>query len=161
MAFLRFLILLCLSVWLGALVFFPVLAETSFSSLPSAHLAGIVVRGSLIKLHWMGLGCGILFLICSLMYNRKALGDARTLSLPHAAIGLMLALTAISQFMIIPRMDTLRAQAGEIATLSAENPIRHSFDSLHAWSTRLETIVLLLGLLLLYAISRQLASSRE
>jgi len=160
MAVLRFLILLCLSVWLGALIFFPVVAQTSFSSLPSAHLAGIVVRGSLIKLHWIGLGCGVALLICSLLYNGTAFGDARTLSLPHAAIALMLALTAISQFAIIPRMDGLRAQAGEIATLSADNPIRQSFDSLHAWSTRLESIVLLLGLVLLYVTSRQLASSR-
>jgi hypothetical protein len=160
MSLLRFLILLCLSVWLGALIFFPVLAQTSFSSLPSAHLAGIVVRGSLIKLHWIGLGCGVVFLINSLIYNRTAFGDARTLSLPHAAIALMLALTAISQFLIIPRMDSLRAQAGEIATFSADNPIRQSFDSLHAWSTRLESVVLLLGLVVLFMISRRLASSR-
>jgi uncharacterized membrane protein YhhN len=160
MSLLRFPILLCLSVWLGALIFFPVVAQTSFSLLPSAHLAGIVVRGSLINLHWIGLGCGVVFLISSLIYNRTAFGDARTLSLPHAAIGVMLALTAISQFMIIPRMDTLRVQAGQIATLAADNPIRQSFDSLHAWSTRVETIVLLLGLFVLFMTSRRMASSR-
>jgi hypothetical protein len=160
MGLLRFVILLCLSVWLGALVFLPVVAQTSFSSLPSTHLAGIVVRGSLIKLHWMGLGCGVVFLICSLIYNTTAFGNARTLSLPHATITLMLALTAISQFMIIPHMDALRAQAGEIATLSADNAIRQSFDSLHVWSTRLESIVLLLGLVVLFMISRRLAASR-
>ena len=160
MIILRFIMLLALATWLGALIFFPVVAQTSFSSLPSSHLAGIVVRGSLIKLHWIGLGCGIVFLVCSWMYNRTAFGEARTLSLSHAVIIFMLALTAISQFMVIPRMDTLRAQAGEIATLSADNPIRQSFDSLHAWSTRLEIVVLLLGLVLLYMTSRRLASSR-
>jgi Domain of unknown function (DUF4149) len=160
MNLLRFLMLLYLSIWLGALIFFPVVAQTSFSSLPSSDLAGIVVRGSLIKLHWIGLGCGVVFLICSLIYNRTAFGDARALSLPHAAIALMLALTAVSQFMIIPRMDALRAQAGEIATLSADNPLRQSFDSLHVWSTRLESIVLLFGLVVLYITSRRSASSR-
>jgi hypothetical protein len=160
MNLLRFVMLLALSVWLGALIFFPVVAQTSFSSLPSSHLAGIVVRGSLIKLHWMGLGCGIVFLVCSLMYNRTVFGDSRTLSLSPAVIVFMLALTAISQFMIIPRMDALRAQGGEMATLSADNSIRQSFDSLHAWSTRLESVVLLLGLVLLYVTSRRLASSR-
>lgn len=160
MGLLRFVILLCLSVWLGALVFLPVVAQTSFSSLPSTHLTEIVVRGSLIKLHWMGLGCGVVFLICSLIYNTTAFGNARTLSLPHATITLMLALTAISQFMIIPHMDALRAQAGEIATLSFDNAIRQSFDSLHVWSTRLESIVLLLGLVVLFMISRRLAASR-
>jgi hypothetical protein len=161
MNFLRFLTLLAVSLWLGALIFFPVVAQTSFSSLPSAHLAGMVVRGSLIRLHWMGLACGVVFLGCSLLYSRLTLGNARALSLSHVAIVSMLALTAVSQFMIIPRMDTLRAQAGEITTLSADNPIRQSFDSLHSWSTRLETIVLLLGLLLLYMTSRRPASSRS
>ena len=160
MIILRFLMLLCLSIWLGALIFFPVVAQTSFSALPSSHLAGIVVRGSLLKLHWIGIGCGIVFLVCSLMYNRTAFGEARTLSLSHTVNICMLALTAISQFMVIPRMDTLRAQAGEIATLSSDNPIRQNFDSLHLWSTRLESMVLLLGLVLLYMTSRRVVSSR-
>jgi len=95
------------------------------------------------------------------LYSQLTFGHARILSLPHAAIVFMLALTAISQFIIIPRMDVLRAQGGEIAALSADNPIRQSFDSLHVWSTRLEAIVLLLGLVLLYMTSRRLASSRS
>ena len=51
MTFLRFLMLLALVVWLGALIFFPVVAQTSFTVLPSAHLAGLVVRGTLLTLH--------------------------------------------------------------------------------------------------------------
>ena len=56
MTFLRFLMLLCSTVWIGALIFFPVVAQTSFTALPSTHLAGLVVRDSLIDLHWMGIG---------------------------------------------------------------------------------------------------------
>jgi hypothetical protein len=160
MNLLRFLMLLCLSIWLGALVFFPVVAQTSFSNLPASHLAGIVVRGSLIKLHWIGLGCGAVFLICSLLHNRLTFGNARVFSLSHVVVVFMLALTAFSQFMIIPRMDALRAQAGEISGLSPADPVRLQFDSLHAWSTRLETLVLLLGLVLLYMTTRQMVSSR-
>jgi Domain of unknown function (DUF4149) len=161
MNFFRFLMLLSLSIWLGALVFFPVVAQTSFSSLPSPHLAGLVVRSSLIKLHWIGIACGVLFFACALLYNRFTIGYARPFSLSHLAAVCMLGLTAASQFLIIPRMDTLRVQAGEIAALSSDNPIRQSFDSLHAWSTRLEFMVLLLGLVLLYMTSRRLASSRS
>jgi hypothetical protein len=160
MSVLRFLMLLALSVWLGGLVFFPVVAQTSFTALPSSHLAGFVVRGSLIKLHWIGLGCGVAFLACSLLYNRLTFAQARVFGLSHVAVGCMLTLTAVSQFSIIPRMDALRAQAGEIATLSPDSSIRLSFDSLHAWSTHLESIVLLLGLVSLYMTSRRLASSR-
>jgi hypothetical protein len=47
MNLLRFLMLLALAVWIGALVFFPVVAQISFFALPSVHLAGLVVRNSL------------------------------------------------------------------------------------------------------------------
>src|SRR5258707_6299530 len=137
MTFLRFLILLALAVWLGALISFPVVAQTSFSVLPSTHLAGLVVRGTLLTLHWMAFISGAVFLLSSLLYNRATQGTARALSLSHIFIVTMLALTAISQFHIIPKMDTLRA-AGEISTFAADNPIRQQFASLHAWSTRLE-----------------------
>jgi hypothetical protein len=159
-SFLRFLMLLTLAIWLGALVFFPVVAYTAFSALPSTHLAGLVVRGSLIKLHWMAFGCGIIFLISSLIYDRAALGRARPLALSHILIVAMLTLTAISQFRIIPRMETLRLAAGEINTLAVGDPAHVEFESLHVWSTRVEGAVLVLGLILLYATSRRMASTR-
>jgi hypothetical protein len=161
MNLLRFLMLLALSVWLGALIFFPVVAQTSFSSLPSSHLAGSVVRGSLIKLHWMGLVCGIVFLACSWTYNRITSGNGRAFNLAHVALAFMLSLTAISQFTIIPRMDVLRAQAGEIANLPAGDPLRTRFDSLHAWSTRIEGAVMVLGLIGLYVTARRLVSVKR
>jgi Na+/citrate or Na+/malate symporter len=52
-------------------------------------------------------------------------------------------------------MDALRTSAGDIAILPAGNPIRMQFDSLHAWSTRIEGCVLLLGLIVLYFTSRR------
>ena len=72
-------------------------------------------------------------------------------------ICLMLALTLISQFGIIPRMDTLRASIGEIDSVSADNPARLQFDALHHWSTRVEGGVLLLGLVLVYLTARSMA----
>ncbi len=160
MGFFRFVMLLALAVWLGALIFFPLVARTAFSALPSRHLAGLVVRGSLLKLHWMGLGCGIVFLISSLAYNRAMLGRARAFAFSQVLIVVMLALTAFSQFRIIPRMETLRIATGEINALAAADPSRLEFESLHVWSTRVEGAVLVLGLILLFATSRRLASTR-
>lgn len=155
MILLRFLMLLALTVWLGALIFFPVVAQTSFTELPSTHLAGLVVRGTLITLHKMAFISGTIFLVSSLLYNRITQGTARVISLSHILVVTMLSLTAISQFHIIPRMDTLRAAAGEMASLPADNPIRQKFDSLHSWSTNLEGTVLILGLIVLYATARR------
>ena len=160
MNLLRFLILFSLAVWLGALIFFPVVAQTSFSALPSAHLAGLVVRGSLLKLHWIGLVCGVVFLASSLLYNQILLGRARAFSFSHLLILLMLALTALSQFAIIPRIDTLLVPQVEINSLPPGDPVRMLFESLHAWSTRIEGAVLVLGVMVLYAVSRRFASSR-
>jgi hypothetical protein len=68
----------------------------------------------------------------------------------------MLALTLISQFGIIPRMDSLRASFGEVAAVPIDNPQRVRFDALHIWSTRVEGAVLLLGLVVVYLTAQQL-----
>jgi hypothetical protein len=152
--------LLALTVWLGALIFFPVVAQISFSGLPSVHLAGLVVRNSLIALHWMGMSAGVIFMACSLIENRFARGYFCAFRPTHLLVFLMIILTAVSQFRIIPRMDALRAAAGEIASLPMRNPLRMQFDSLHAWSTRIEGTVLVLGLIVLYLTVRRIAALR-
>ena len=160
MNFLRFLMLLALAVWLGALIFFPVVAATAFSALPTAHMAGLVVRGSLLKLHDIGFVCGAIFLIGSFVYNRVLLGRARVLAVSHILIACMLALTAISQYRIIPHMESLRVAAGEINQLAATDSVRVQFESLHVWSTRVEGAVLALGIILIYITASRLATTR-
>ena len=151
--------LLALTVWLGALIFFPVVAQISFSGLPSPHLAGLVVRNSLIALHWMGMTAGVVFLASSLIENRFERGYFSAFRPTHLLLSLMLVLTAISQFRIIPRMDVLRAAAGEVASLPATSSVRMEFDSLHGWSTRIEGTVMVLGLIVLYLTVRRIAAS--
>ena len=149
--------LLSLIVWLGGLIFFPVVAQTAFSVLPTRHLAGLVVGRSLGILHWMGIISGVVFLASSLLHSRLSDGTARGFAARNVLISLMLALTLISQFGIIPRMNTLRASIGEIDSAPAANPARLQFDALHAWSTRIEGGILLLGLVVAYLTSRSLA----
>jgi hypothetical protein len=155
MTFLRFLMLLSLIVWIGGLIFFPAVAQTAFSVLPTRQLAGMVVGRSLVILHWMGMISGVVFLIGSLLYNRFSTGTAHVFATSHILIVLMLMLTLISQFGIIPRMDTVRASIhGEIDSVAVDNPARARFDALHVWSTRVEEGVLLLGLMLVYLTAR-------
>jgi len=154
MSFLRFLMLLSLIVWVGGLIFFPVVAGTAFSVLPTTHLAGLVVRRSLMTLHWMGMVSGLVFLASSMIQSRLSSGSVHVFAARHALVCLMLVLTLISQFGVIPRMDTLRASVGEIDSASVDSPVHMQFNSLHVWSTRLEGGVLLLGLLVVYLASR-------
>lgn len=157
MSFLRFVMFLSLIVWLGALIFFPVVAQTAFTVLPTRHLAGNVVGQSLSILHWMGIVSGVVFLISSMLYARFTVGAPHPFAARHILIYAMLVLTLVSQFGIIPRMDTLRASIGQIDSVPLENPARMQFDSLHVWSTRIESAVILLGLVTAYLTANVLA----
>jgi uncharacterized membrane protein len=159
MAFLRFLMLLALVVWIGGLIFFAfVVAPTVFAPglLPTRHLAGEIVGRSLGALHWMGIASGIVFLVASAIYNRVTLGSARPLAGRHLLIVLMLLLTLISQFAISPRMHAIRAEVGVIDNVSPDSPVRMEFDRLHVWSEKFEETVFLLGLVALFLTARAL-----
>jgi uncharacterized membrane protein len=146
MSFLRLLILLALVIWIGGIIFFAfVEAPTLFTVLPNTRLAGDVVSPSLSKLHWMGMISGAVFLICSLIYNQLRHARPKPLAASHVLIALMLLLTAISQFRITPKMIDLRAEMQAVDQLPGSDA-RAQFDRLHAWSTRLEGAVLLLGI---------------
>jgi len=158
MPLLRYLMLLSLIVWLGGLIFFSfVVAPTVFSVLPTRHLAGSIVSRSLSALHWIGIVSGIVFLITSALYSRLHAGSAQPLAPRHILLYIMLGLTLISQFGISPRMATLRASMPETNSAAATDPVRMQFNALHAWSTRLEGGVLLLGLVAVYLTAQQLA----
>jgi uncharacterized membrane protein len=150
MTFLKTLMLLALIVWIGGIIFFAfVLAPTVFAVLPTIQLAGNVVSHSLTILHWIGIISGIIFLICSLLYNQSKYARARPFALIHTFVLLMVILTAISQFGITPRMQALRPQ------IEAAPAARVEFDRLHAWSTRSEGGVLFLGLAVVILTARR------
>jgi hypothetical protein len=147
---LRIVRLLALAVWVGGLVFFGFVAKVAFTSLPDTHQAGIVVRGSLIELHRLGLGAGVLYLLCTLVL----LGTQRDMHTIRAAellvVLAMLILTAYSQFSIIPQMEKDRAAlGGEVTPATASAPEHKHFDRLHNVSVKVEGAVLIGGLLLL------------
>jgi uncharacterized membrane protein len=155
MSILRFLMLLSLVLWIGGLIFFAfVVAPTAFSVLPNTHLAGNMVGRSLSKLHWIAMISGVVYLFSSLLYSRITEGAAHVFAMRHILICLMLALTLISQFGIMPRMDVLRAKVGNFEQVPLDNPDRVQFDALHVWSTRVESAVLLLGLVVVYLTAR-------
>ena len=146
--------LLSLIVWLGGLIFFAFfVAPTAFAVLPTRHLAGNIVARSINGLHWIGIIAGLVFLATSLLYSQLTRGTPHLFAARNLLIVLMLALTLVSQFGIIPRMDTLRASVGEIDSVPPDNPARMQFDALHVWSTRIESGVLLLGLVVVYLVA--------
>jgi hypothetical protein len=158
---LRSLILLALAVWVGGMLFFgAVLAPVVFGSVmpmvpdPALGLrvAGTMVRISLLRLHDIGLVCGILLLVLCIV--ERVTGATRRSIVPQLAlVAVMLGLTAYSQYSVSPRMESLRIQAGSAMGSSFTNAARMEFDHLHHRTTGLEEVVLVcgLGLIVLYA----------
>jgi len=153
---LKFLLLLSLVLWLGGILFFAVaVAPSVFSVLTPVEggrlLAGNIVNRSLGILHWMGITCGLAFLICSSALAKRFVKAENLLVL------LMIFLTAISQFAVSTRMATIRAEAGSLERLALTDPLHAQFIRLHQISVSLEGVIFLLGLVVLVLVSRRIS----
>jgi hypothetical protein len=145
---LRTLLYLALIVWLGAEIFFPVVAAITFMTLrPDTHTAGTIVGHLLRILHAMGLVAGIVALLLLALAPAWNIYKSKTVMVPMVLLVLMLACTAYSQYGIIPAMERDRmAAGGAIDTSDTTNAITGDFNKLHNRSTNVEGAVLLFGL---------------
>jgi uncharacterized membrane protein len=158
MSVLRFFMLLSLVIWVGGIIFFSfVVAPTLFSILPSRHLSGLVVSRALMLLHWIGIVCGGVFLICSVFEAYHTLGAPQATAARNVLVFSMLVLTLFSQIVVSTRMGALKAEMGEIDNIPLTDARRLAFDRLHQWSTGLEVAVLVLGLAAIYVVARHWA----
>lgn len=149
----RALILLLIVLWLGGIMFFPIVAATAFSSLPDTHAAGTIVGQCLRVLHEEGLFCGavIVLLLLTAQFIRAV---PRSVAAPVVLTLIMLALTAFSQFSIMPRMEHDRiAVGGAIDAVPPGNPNRMDFNKLHRRSEKVEEGVLLAGIALVILVA--------
>ena len=160
MSVIRFLMLLSLVVWVGGIIFFAfVVAPTVFHPgiLPSRHLAGAVVSRSLGILHAIGLTCGLVFLVTSMIDSEVLTGSVAPFAGRNLLVFVMIVLTLVSMFAISSRMRNLRNDMVFIDNVPHDDPRRVEFNRLHEWSTRLESGVLLLGLAVIFLTSRRLS----
>ncbi len=160
MSVIRFLMLLSLVVWIGGIIFFAfVVAPTVFKPgiLPSHQLAGNVVSRSLTMLHGMGIACGIIFAIASMINSAVTSGSAQPFALRHVLVYLMIILTLVSIFGVGARMEVLKRNMVMIDEVPQDDARRVEFNQLHVWSTRLEGAVLMLGLALLFVTAQRLS----
>jgi hypothetical protein len=145
---LRTLLYLSLVVWLGAEIFFPVVAAIAFSTLqPDTHAAGTIVAELLHILHGMGLVAGTVALVMLVLAPFVHMYKPKMVVAPFVLLLLMMLLTAYSQFGIIPAMARDRMAAdGAIDASDTTNPNWIDFNRLHRRAERVEEIILLLGL---------------
>jgi hypothetical protein len=153
---LRTLLYLALIVWLGAEVFFPIVAAITFMTLqPDTHAAGTIVGQLLRILHNMGLVSGLIALALLALAPGWGIYKAKSSLAPMVLLVIMLACTVYSQFGIIPAMERDRlAAGGNINAVDATNPNRVHFDALHVRSEHVEEAVLLIGLVTVILVAR-------
>jgi hypothetical protein len=142
-----------LSVWLGAILLFAIAVAPNVFAVLTPHeggrsLAGDIVNRALTTLHYLGLACGVAFLLL-----------APKLRLANGLVLAMLLLTLVSQFGISRRMHVLREQGWGLSTILVP-PNKREFDTLHKLSTTTEAAILLLGIAALVADSRRKADRR-
>lgn len=149
---LRFLLLLSLVVWLGGIGFFSmVVAPTILDVVRDRHLGGILIGACLTQLHYIGITCGLVFLIISLRLNYIEIGAAKFFQLSNMLVLGMLALTLISQLVLLPAVAVLRTSTFTPDTMT-------QFQRLHTWAVLLGVGTLLLGLAALWLAGRRLRS---
>jgi hypothetical protein len=145
---LRTLLFLSLIVWLGAEIFFPIVAAVTFTTLlPDTHTAGTIVGQLLRILHGMGLVSGMVALAVLALAPAWGICKPRAALVPMILIVLMIGCTVYSQYRIIPAMERdRRAAGGAIDANDPENPVTAHFNRLHHLSEDVEGAILLLGL---------------
>ncbi len=152
----RTLLYLALIVWLGAEIFFPVVAAITFETLrPDTHTAGMIVGGLLRILHGMGLVSEMVALALLALAPAWGIYKPRAVLVPMALLVLAIGFTVYSQFGIIPAMERDRiAAGGAIDAADAANPSRIDFNKLHNRSEHIEEAILLLGLATVVLVAR-------
>jgi hypothetical protein len=153
---LRSLLYLALIVWLGAEIFFPVVAAVTFQTLlPNTHMAGSIVGELLRILHGIGLVSGMVALALLALVPAFGLYKPKSVLVPMALVVLMMGCTVYSQFGIIPAMERDRVAAGgAINTLDATNANTIDFNKLHNRSEDVEMAIMLLGVATVVLVAR-------
>ena len=152
----RTVLYLALIVWLGAEIFFPIVAAITFQTLiPVTHAAGAIVGQLLRILHVMGLVSGMVALALLAVAPVWNIYKPRAVLAPMGLLIAMIGLTLYSQFGIIPAMEQDRiAAGGSINAVDAANPSRLDFEKLHRRSVNVEGAILLLGLAAVVLVAR-------
>lgn len=124
--------MLALTLWVGGLATLVlVVAPTTFGTAPDRSIAGTIFGAVLRSFSRIELACGVVALVCAGSLVGRPWG--KTDIARGALVILMLALSAIVAFWLLPTMDSLRFTEPE------------RFQSLHRVSTGLYGTNLLLG----------------
>jgi hypothetical protein len=119
-----------------------------------------VVSHSLFTLHWVGLACGLVFLLACVLLAMLQ-GGASPFHARDLLLVAMMAMTLCAHFGIERKMEKLRDGMGVIENVSPNDPRRVEFNRMHHWSERMEGSVFFFGVVLLYLVVREQATDQR
>jgi hypothetical protein len=132
-------------------------APSAFASLPSRQLAGILVTSTISKVELLGIVMGPVLLVLLIATRKRGESIYSTTAVRAALLATMTVSGAISKFFITPAMVTLRNEmVNGIDSISATDPIKVQFDSLHHYSVGLMSVALFAGMVALFLTVRSL-----
>jgi len=145
-AALRFVHLLSLAVWIGAVVFFSfVTAPALFGALPR-EMAGRATAAIFPRYYVLGATCGGAALVSGALLALRSPGAVRWLLPEVLIVAVMTGLTLYAGWGILPEADRLRRALHAPPGGIENGAMRARFSDLHRRSVALNGAVLLLGL---------------
>ncbi|HYT49961.1 MAG TPA: DUF4149 domain-containing protein [Pyrinomonadaceae bacterium] len=152
-SFIKTLRLLLLGMWLGAAIFFGAsVAPALFGVLRGAglvnsnELAGSIVTRLLAFINRGGFEIALFLFVTAFFVERNRRALARVAEVISLAI--MAMMTGVSNWIISARMIELRSSMGTpIDQVSAADPRRMAFDSLHRYSVMVMGVAIVAGLI--------------
>jgi len=153
--------LLLLGLWLGAAIFFSVVvAPTAFSvlrgfQLPnSGEIAGAIVNRSLAFVNTSGFALGLFLIVTAFAVKRNY--ERRLLLLELASLAAVTISTGIGQWVITAKIHALRTTiAVPIDQVSADDPRRVAFNSLHSYSVAALGVAIIAALIAFFALAHR------
>ena len=154
---LRFVYLLSLVVWVGAIIFFSFVgAPSTFQAVP-VDMAGRVVTKVFPRYYLLGHIAGVVALACGLAMASLAGDWSFRRILPSVLVACMLAIGFYADRGVRTRMDGIRAAMGSSEQAGPAKPeLKAQFDRLHKLSVQLNAINLIAGLAVLFLTARDL-----
>src|SRR5277367_3401249 len=145
--------LLCLALWLGAMVFFSIfVAPIIFTRLTIAQ-AGAVVSALFPRYYILGYVVGAIGTVLAIHFA-MARGPRGWWSVAAVALALALALTIYAGLVVRPRVDAIRSVAEEA---NPDPALKAEFDALHKRSVNVTGAVMILNLFALVATAAALS----
>ncbi len=144
---------MALITWLGSIIFFSFIGAPSlFKALP-LETASKAVSAIFPKYYPLGITCGFI-LLATLIWSTAKTGVWAPLKI--LVVLLMLTLTIYNTLVTYPRTKSLKAEMGEITERTDMVHLKAEFDRAHRLSVINNSLVLLLGLILVVLTARGL-----